>query len=398
MRAISLLLLIMALAPPVHALDEIDLDTTTSDLLATPPRTAQDEVGERRWAVLPEIGYGPDTGAELGAKFTDRDVAGTGSTLDVEGLFSIDGLQDIDLSFASPHLGGDRFLFLVSAAYLNDPQRDFFGLGNNDVGPDALSTHRFERAQLFAAAAWRPAPRLALQLGVGVRHVHIGEGHRSGSTPFTVDAFPSLPGVDGGYVLPLEASLIWNTRDGIVRPTRGWRAIAKVSHTPSVFGSDFHFTRLLGDVGYLFPFHDGAQVLGVRANGAFVAGGTRSVPFWEYEELGGDDTLQGYFPRRFLGTARILANAEFRARLAAFQFFDLWYVQLDGALFGGAGRVFVDRDDLGARYAPADVERIRVAGGPGLRIVLSQAIVARIDVGFSNEETAIAYLAFGQSF
>ena len=398
MRRLAVLVLLLLVAPAVRALDEIDLDTTTSELLATPPRPAEATVPERRWAVLPELGYAPDTGPVLGAKFTDRDLAGTDSTLDVEGLFSVKGLEDVHLAVASPHIADDQFLFLFNAAYLNDPQRDFFGLGNNDVGPDALSTHRFERAEAFAAAAWHPAPRLALQLGVGVRHVHVGRGDRSGATPFTVDAFPGLPGVGGGYGLPIEGSLILNTRDGIVRPTRGWRAIAKVSHTPAVFGSDFHFTRMLADVGYLFPFHDGAQVLGLRANGAFIDGHTHAVPFWEYEELGGDDTLQGYFPRRFLGTARILANAEYRARVAAFSFFDIWYVQMDAALFAGAGRVFVDRDDPGARYAPADAERIRVAGGPGLRIALSQAIVARIDVGFSNEETAIAYLAFGQSF
>src|SRR4029077_2083121 len=102
-------------------------------------------------------------------------------------------------------------------------------------------------------------------------------------------------------------------------------------------------------------------ILGLRVNGAFIAGKPGNVPFWELEELGGDDTLQGFFPRRFLGSARVLANAEYRARLGSFTFFKLWYVQLDGALFGGVGRVFIDRDEFARRLAPSDAKRPRVA-------------------------------------
>jgi len=35
----------------------------------------------------------------------------------------------------------DRFLALLRADYTRDPEREFFGLGNNEVGSDPLSTH-----------------------------------------------------------------------------------------------------------------------------------------------------------------------------------------------------------------------------------------------------------------
>ncbi len=133
-------------------------------------------------------------------------------------------------------------------------------------------------------------PRLALDLGVGLRRVDIGRGDRSGGTPFTVQAFPRLPGVKGGFMTPVEASLVCNPRDGVVRPTCGWRAILKVSHTDPSLGSDFDFTRYVADVGYLIPFRRGARVLALRVNGGFIDGKPRAVPFWELEELGGDDT------------------------------------------------------------------------------------------------------------
>lgn len=398
MRSLCALLWLLLSLSTTYALDEIDLETLTADVLATPARTAADEVVGRRWAVLPEFGYGPDTGVVFGGKFTHRDLGGTDTTLDVEALYGFGGTRQFELTVASPHLTGEHWLVLGRVGYLAEPTRKFFGLGNNDVGSDALSTHRYERVQAAIAAAWRPMPQLALELSAGVRDVQIGRGKRSGARPFTVEEFPGLPGVDGGLLVPLDASLVWSTRDGIVRPTRGWRAIAKASHTNPSLLSDVRSTRVVGDLSYLIPFNDGAQVLGLRANAALIDGDPHRVPFWALEELGGADTLEGFFPRRFLGSGRVLVNAELRTRLWGTRLLHLWYLDFDGVLFAGAGRVFVDRDELGRRYAPADGERFRVAGGPGLRIALSQALVARIDVGFSNEETGIVYLAFGHTF
>jgi predicted ABC-type transport system involved in lysophospholipase L1 biosynthesis ATPase subunit len=44
------------------------------------------------------------------------------------------------------------------------------------------------------------------------------------------------------------------------------------------------------------------------------------------------------------------------------------------------------------------VSDLQYSYGGGLRIALSQALVARIDVGFSDEETGLVYLAFGHAF
>ena len=41
---------------------------------------------------------------------------------------------------------------------------------------------------------------------------------------------------------------------------------------------------------------------------------------------------------------------------------------------------------------------LRYSYGGGIRIALSEALVARIDVGFSDEEQGLTYLEFGQTF
>src|SRR4030095_8637810 len=101
--------------------------------------------------------------------------------------------------------------------------------------------------------SWSPRQHLALTLGMGLAHVHIGRGDRDDDDdPFTLDRFPDLPGVQGGFVNPIEVSLVWTTRDSTVRPTTGWRGILKVAHTNRSLLSDYEFTRYVADLSRTF--------------------------------------------------------------------------------------------------------------------------------------------------
>jgi hypothetical protein len=99
-----------------------------------------------------------------------------------------------------------------------------------------------------------------------------------------------------------------------------------------------------------------------------------------------------------------LLNGELRFRITEFDFYDVWHVRLDGVLFGDGGRVFIDQNDIGDEFHLNQqiIERIlkdfQYSYGGGFRIALSHALVARIDVGFSDEETGLVYLSFGQTF
>jgi outer membrane protein assembly factor BamA len=389
----------------VQAIDDIDVEEDIAELLATPhTEEPTEEVAARQWAVLPQVGFGPDTGPVGGAKFEHRNLLGQGISLDLDGTYALNRQQSYDVSIGTPHLLDDRFLALASVGYYTDPQVDFFGLGNNNVGPDPASTHSLERVEGWLTAGWRPRRRLAVGLSVGLRHIRIGVGDRDDDTPFTVDQFPGLPGIDGGNVNPFEAWLVWTTREQCIRPTRGWRVILKVSHTDQALLSDFQFTRYVLDAGYLYPLFDGRHVIGARLNGGFIFGPSRSIPFWELEALGGDDTLRGFFPNRFRGEQRVLLNLEYRAKLTEFDFFNFWHVRMDGVLFGEGGRVFISRDELREEFRLNDdildriVSDFKYSYGGGLRFALSQALEARVDVGFSEEEKGLVYLAFAQAF
>lgn len=411
MRRVAVLCTLLLLAAvPLHAIEELEAEENIAEILPSEfPGERSHDFSERRWAVLPEIGYAPDTGPLGGLKFTNRDLLRSGAQFDIEGIYSLNNHQGLNVSLGSPYLWGGRGLVLFRAKYLFDPQRDFFGLGNNDIGPDPASTHEFQEIAGALTLGWRPFERVALNLGVGWRQIDIRDGDRLNECnglrpcPYTPERFPDLPGVEGGIINPISFSLVWNDRDDIMRPTRGWRAILKIVTANHAF-SDFKFTRVFVDLGYLRPFFDKRIITGVRLNGEYNASDEGQVPFWELAELGGQDTLRGFFPHRFVGKARVLLNGELRAKLIEFDFFKLWRVKIDGVVFGDGGRVFIDSDELRDEFnLDSDIfSRIfndfQYSYGGGLRFALSEAIVARVDVGFSDEYTALVYLAFGHTF
>jgi outer membrane protein assembly factor BamA len=398
--------LVLAFAAPCAAIDRLENDETVAGLLVTPPasRDEDETASTRRWALLPQLGYGPDTGALAGVKFTSRDLFDTGATLDLDGVYSVNGQQGYSVVLGSPFLLENRLLMMAQTYYYLDPQREFFGLGNNDQGPTPASTNLIQDFGGSVTIGWRLFDRLALNLELRARDVSIRNGERDGDVPFTPVRFPNLPGIDGGVVVPVGLSLVWNNRDDLLRPTRGWRSILKATHANGAWGSDFEYSQFIVDLGYLRSFLDDNLVLALRMNGEYIQAPPDRVPFWELSELGGDDTLRGFFPYRFLGTSRILFNLEMRFPIADFDFFGLWDVDVDGVAFADSGRVFIDDDDLEEEFSVDDellsriIDDFQYDYGGGLRIALSDALVARIDVGFSDEETALVYLQFGQTF
>lgn len=408
--ALAITVWLSASARIAPAIEELEAEEDIAELM--PSRMPGEErpfgLQARKWALLPQFGYGPDTGILFGPKFAHRDLFGTNTTMDLDATYAINQQQSFALSLGSPYMFSSRFLVLLRAKYSLDPQRYFFGIGNNAPSPDGdpTSTHEFQETAGAITVGYRPFDRLAFNASLGVRQVAIRRGQRKDDIPFTQELESEggpLPGIDGGTVQPIAVSLVWNTRDDVMRPTRGWRILLKIINTSPPI-SDFSFTRYVADAGYLRSTPDRRYVFGLRVNGEWISDPSDEVPFWELSELGGQDTLRGFFPHRFLGKGRVLVNGEVRARLTEFDFYGLYHAKIDGVLFVDGGRVFISHSDLKNEFKLNSDLLGRVFGdfqfsyGGGVRIVLSDALVARIDAGFSDEETGILYLSFGHTF
>jgi outer membrane protein assembly factor BamA len=356
----------------------------------------------QRWALLPQVGYSPEKGPNAGIKFTDRDATPASLTVDLEATYALERQRNASLAVVAPHFFGDLMILALETGTSFDPTKEFFGLGNNEVGPDPLSTHQEEWITALGTIATRPLPRVTIALTAGFTDVRIRRGDLENDTPSTVDEFPDLEGIHGGRTNPLAFSIVFNNREEITRPTRGWNLIAKVQHVNHAMGNDFQFTRYIFDGSYLYPLMSRRQILGLRIGGEFIDAKRGRVPFYELSSLGGARTLRGFFYERFLGKHRVMINGEYRLKLFDFDFLDLWRVRIDGVAFGDMGRVFID--DLSSEFrlnedtVPRVFRDFRYSYGGGTRIAIGDAILARIDVGFSDEETGLVYLTFGHTF
>jgi outer membrane protein assembly factor BamA len=356
------------------------------------------------WAVLPQIGYSPAKGINAGVKFTDRNATPERLTVDTEGNYAVEGQQNVRMAVVAPHFFHDTLIAALEGEYLYDPTKEFFGLGNNNVGPDPESTNGYRLFSGLATLAVRPLPQLTLALTAGVTNVRITHGRLEDSTPSTGEAFPDLVGIHGGYTNPIAFSIVYNNREEITRPTRGWNLILKIQSVDHALGSEFQFTRYILDASYLYPLLTRRQVLGLRIGGEYIDAKSREIPFYEYAALGGAENLRGYWEDRFLGESRVMINGEYRLKVFDFNFYDIWRVRIDGVAFGDMGRVFLDQSDLSQQFQvnsnllPSVFENFRYSYGGGVRVALGEAILARIDVGFSNEETGLVYLTFGHIF
>jgi outer membrane protein assembly factor BamA len=399
------IVLVATAATPALCRENLDTERLLSDVIQQGAMEAAGELPPNQdWAILPQIGYSPEKGPNGGIKFTDRNATAARMTLDVDAGYALKKQRNASLALVAPHFLDDRLILAAEGRYMLDPTKEFFGLGNNNVGPDPLSTHEVRLFSGLVTIAARPFPRLTLALTAGFADVRVRRGELEDSTPSTVDAFPDLAGIRGGRTTPIAFSVVFNNREEITRPTRGWNLIAKIQHVDRALGSDFQFTRYIGEASYLYPLVTRRQVLGLRVGGEFIDSKTRDVPFYELSSLGGAQDLRGFFEDRFLGRSRVMINGEYRLKVLDFNFFDIWRVRIDGVAFGDMGRVFFEDSDLTHQFRltrnllPRVFEDFRYSYGGGTRIALGEAILARIDVGFSNEETGLVYLTFGHIF
>lgn len=379
---------------PAAATPENDLDPENTVSDALPSRQPVDANAGRKlpFAVFPQAGYGPDTGPKAGVKFEGRDLFGRGLYGDVNVLVALQRQQKATVTVGDPEIG--PFMLFGTLAWYTDPSVEFFGVGNNTVGPDPLSNHELRRARAGFTVGYRILRKFAAVMSGFYRDTNVSNGNND-DTPSTQRFAPNLPGVHGAQSNYLAAALVYNSRDDLVRPTKGWEMIIKFLSADHVLANrDTDYQKLLFDVSYIHPLVWRRQVIAIHANTEVVFGDDEDIPFFELSSLGGDDTMRGYFPQRFLGKGSALFNVEYRLKLVDFNFRKLWDVSIDGVGFGDAGRVYAGAHDF--THHPLD--HVRYSYGGGVRIGLSSGLVARIDAGFSPEETGLIYLTFGHTF
>ena len=345
------------------------------------------------WALFPIIGYDPETSVNVGVKFRESDLGGGGAIFDLDVAYALLEQQHYTVLLEDPRVLDSSYSASTEASYRVDPSSEFFGIGNDSPGPEASAQHFFSevRGSLSLGMWW--TDEIRSELTFGIRDVRIARG-RDEDVPSTPEEFSDLVGLDGGTIRSIHLRLVYDDRVGGLRPYTGWKVVGSVEEVGAVLANAYDYTFYSLEVSRLIALRERDYLAGVRLRVQYVEGRPQDIPFFSLPSLGGGDTLRGYFPHHFLGQGSSLVNLEARGKIVDFDFFDLWHVVIDGAVFLDSGRVFREEDEISREWH----RDYRTDYGVGIRIVLSSGLLARIDVGFSSEETGLVYLSFGQVF
>jgi len=137
--------------------------------------------------------------------------------------------------------------------------------------------------------------------------------------------FPTIAGNGTKNTIAQDVSLLWDTRDSPVTPSRGSSGEFFGEKTSEALGSDSDFIRYGLEGKRFFLWKDPNQVTVVR--GLFQQVNGRFIPFYELSHLGGRDTLRGFGDGRFNDRGALVFSVEHRftfASLAPWAFRSWW--------------------------------------------------------------------------
>jgi outer membrane protein assembly factor BamA len=191
-----------------------------------------------------------------------------------------------------------------------------------------------------------------------------------------------IPGYDGSTIAGLGPVIVYDTRDIVINPKSGSFLEFSAFFHGNFFGGQYNFRRYRLDLRKFFMINEKhRQVLAFQFLGNFVQG---TAPFKQLSELGGDNTMRGYFQGRFRDNHLMAFQAEFRT--------NIWW-RFGGVLFAGLGNVAND-------FSEFNFQRVKPSYGAGIRFALNRKedLNIRIDFGFGEEGNTGFYFNITEAF
>ena len=260
----------------------------------------------------------------------------------------------------------------------------FFGYGNateidKDLFRDRYYSLQFSNVQAEVGLIQQFWSRSHFSTSIEVMSTG---GEKSDSSIFdTVD--PSTPGVDGLRTGKLRAQLDLDFRNRIHLPTRGMRLLVEGYYAELLNqrGDYSLLSTTLEAFTTVKPF-----TLGIKA-GAALHGG--EPPYFDQYYLGQITHLRGYRENRFAGKKTVFFNSDLRIQLVD-KANGLLPHKIGITLFYDVGRVDI----------PGESTDIWHYGyGAGIYYVpLRERFALQLSAAFSEEESGLIRLTFGQSF
>ncbi len=301
-----------------------------------------------------------------------------GAQLFTIGSYAMETDRRITVRYEDSEFLRKWFYFKFDYTLQRDGSYRFSGFGPKS--PEALESNlTFRDNRLQVLAGINLPGNLHLIVGNRVRYANAVDGPID-SLPKVSRFNPLPPGVDDPKtIVGQQFSFSYDSRDLPIAPIRG-HYFNLYGEMTGRTGGDVRYERLGADLRGLYPFHNNRFVTGWRyviegENG----GGT--VPFYEQTLLGGKDSLRGFGDWRFVDRNKMSWSLEERVRFYTLNAFNV-NVDFEVTPFYEAGEVYREREG----FQLPDLHHVF---GVGFRSVVRPNVVGVIDVGFSDQGTAL---------
>ncbi|TVR03588.1 MAG: hypothetical protein EA398_04590 [Deltaproteobacteria bacterium] len=343
-----------------------------------PDRHEPDDTRRFGWIVLPSAFYAPETrfgGGIAGAVFFRPAAAGPDSRLSqVAATANYTQLRQTIIGvLPEVYLARDR-LYLSSEVYFFIFPDRFYGIGN-DTPASAEEVYITTSLQARTLGAWQLRPGLYAGLLTDLYTHRLDEAEEGGLLDTA-----AVPGTETGASIGAGPALLWDTRDFPAGPTRGAHVYAGLLLYQPALGSSWAYTRFTLDARAYHPLGRD-HVLAFQLYGESTGG---DVPYFHHPLLGGGLRLRGFLLGRYRDRQYLVTQAAWRFPIA-------W--RFGGTVFGATG-------DVARRLDGFTLDRLKTAGGIGLRFALQPEdnLNLRLDLGVSSDGDVGLYVNVREAF
>ena len=223
----------------------------------------------------------------------------------ISGVFTVSTLGRINFSVATEWVFNEnKWVILSYFNYKKQPEY-IFGIGN-DVKREDVEQVQYDRIKFVATPMYLFFKNLYAGLGVDLSHYYNIEPD---SNSFLIR--DSVAGLNGGTGVGIGFSAAYDTRDSRYNPFKGAYILSTFIFYPSALGSTFQYSKFELDARkYFHPWRK--DVIALQA---FTGTESGNVPFYEFEMMGGDNRMRGYYLGAYRDKVLFDCQVEYRMHI-----------------------------------------------------------------------------------
>ena len=283
-----------------------------------------------------------------------------------------------------PKFGTRSLAVSLQTSHADAPSLNYYGSGPNSQKGNRTD-YRLEDTTGELSLCWAPLRRhLIMKAEGGEVLINVGPGIRNDITSTEKRYGPhEARGIDvQTNFIRGSSSIELDARDSVGDPHKGAHLALQYQHYWDLKRHRYSFARTWADLQLYLPIFNRKRVIALRGRADFThPDRNQVVPFYLQPLLGEAADFRGFRPYRYRDNNVLLFNAEHR-----------WEVSsgFDVALFADSGRVF-------ERARQISLSHLKNSAGFGFRFKNREAVVLRIDTGFSREGWQ-TWVRFGNVF